>query len=72
MPFQAEFTRIFFNRATFQETSRLKKYHSKCYSEDSWREIIHQNLEIKIALSFNVKDLRIEIIIYKHFKHVIQ
>ena len=68
MSSQAEFTRKSFLSvyADFQEAYRLKEYHGKWYSEDLWSDIIHQNIEIKTALSFNGKDPRTAISKYKH------
>ena len=61
-----------FIRGAFQESSRLKKYYGKWYSEDSWSNIIHQNFEITTSLVFTVKDLSTAISKDKNFKHVIQ
>ena len=62
----------YFISSSFQDTSVLNKYHGKWYSEDSWRDIIHKNFEIKLALAFTGKDLNTAISKYKHFKIVIQ
>ena len=74
MPSQAEFTRKGGGgiRAAFQEAPILNTYNRKGYSEYSWSNIIHQQFEIKIALSLAVKDIRTEISKDKHFQHVIQ
>ena len=73
MPSQAELTRKrFLILSDFQEASRLKKYHGSWYSEDSWRDIIHQKIEIKIALAFTGKDPRNAIRKDKNFNHVIK
>ena len=72
MPSQAKFARKrFFIRADFQEASRQNKYHGKWYSEDSCRDRIHQNFEIKTALAFNVKAIRTAISKDNYLKRVI-